>query len=98
MGKLLVAILFIRHTRFFQFVELGRHGGVASCQTFNRQVLGLVVREPEVVCRFVQGIFRLLQVLDRFIDPLDRFRESIGGKPPVAPEGGLEVATDPRSW
>jgi len=48
--------------------KLGRHGRVAARQLLDRHILGLVVRQTEVVIRTNEFGLRLLETLDSLVD------------------------------
>jgi len=53
-----------------QLRKLGRHRGVAARELLDRQVVGLVVGQAQVVGGLVQRFLGFLQVLDGFVNAL----------------------------
>ena len=49
-----------------QLFKLGGHRGVAPCELLDRQVVGLVVGQAQIVGRLVQRFLGFFQVLDGF--------------------------------
>ena len=76
--------------RPLQLRKLGRHRGVAPCELFDRQIVGLVVGESQIVRRLVQRFLGFFQVFDGFVDALDGFFKAFRGQAPIAPKRRLE--------
>ena len=70
--------------------EFGRHGGVSAGQLLDRNVLGLVVGEAQIVVSTNQGVFGFLQGKNRLVDLIDGGLEAAAGEIGVAGEVVLE--------
>jgi hypothetical protein len=69
-----------------QLCKLGRHRGVAPRELLDRQVVGLVVGQTQIVGRLVQRFLGFFQVLDGFVNALDGFFKALRGQAPIAPK------------
>ncbi len=73
-----------------QLCKLGRHRRVAPCELLDRQVVGLVVGQAQIVGRLVQRFLGFFQVLDRFVNAPNSFFKALRGQARIAAKRRLE--------
>ena len=73
-----------------QLRKLCRHRGVAPCELLDRQIIGLVVGQAQIVGGLVQRFLGFFQVLDRIVNAFDGLFKAFGGQAPIAPKRRLE--------
>jgi hypothetical protein len=56
-----------------QLFKLGGRRGLAQCELLDRQIVGLVVGQAQIVGRLVQSLLGFFQVIDRIVNALNGF-------------------------